>query len=222
MPPVDVNQRLTLAEHRQFVVVLDDAWNLAQNIVSSTHIGEDAVLDRGHLRVTFNVNIGQPRADRHFAKADGIKFKLDGAQIGFYVKDGFFRQAGGGFDGGNAVSFGAGFSYLNVSESLPYGRSILKPYSGFGFSFDAGYHFNSSFDLNVKYRYLYCSFTGSFSNLIVQDIELAPSYALVSPWALDMCISLPLTMSIKADSVSFRAGLSILVALDSRRIRRVE
>ena len=126
------------------------------------------------------------------------------------------------FDGGNAVSFGAGFSYLNVSESLPYGSSILKPYSGFGFSFDAGYHFNSSFDLNVKYRYLYCSFTGSFSNLIVQDIELAPSYALVSPWALDMCISLPLTMSIKADSVSFRAGLSILVALDSRRIRRVE
>ena len=126
------------------------------------------------------------------------------------------------FDCGNAVSFGAGFSYLNVSESLPYGRSILKPYSGYGFSFDAGYHFNSSFDLNLKYRYLYCSFTGSFSRLIVQDIELAPSYVIFSPGAFDISISLPLTMSFQADSVSFRAGLSILVALDSRRIRRGE
>ena len=126
------------------------------------------------------------------------------------------------FDGGNAVSFGAGFSYLNVSESLPYGRSILKPYSGYGFSFDAGYHFNSSFDLNLKYRYLYCSFTGSFSRLIVQDIELAPSYVIVSPGAFDVSVSIPLTMSFKADSISFRTGLSIMVALDSRRIRRGE
>ena len=69
---------------------------------------------------------------------------------------------------------------------------------------------------------LYCSFTGSFSRLIVQDIELAPSYVIFSPGAFDISISLPLTMSFKADSVSFRAGLSILVALDSRRIRRGE
>lgn len=126
------------------------------------------------------------------------------------------------FDGGNAVSFGAGFSYLNVSESLPYGRSILKPYSGYGFVFDTGYHFNSHFDLNLKYRYLYCAFTGSFSKLIVQDFELAPSYVLVSPWAMDISVSIPLTMSVKVDSVSFRAGLSLMIALDSRRIRRGE
>ena len=126
------------------------------------------------------------------------------------------------FENGNAISFGAGFTYLNVSESLPYGNSILKPYSGYGFSFDAGYHFNRSFDLNLKYRYLYCKFTGTFSNLIVQDIELAPSYAVVSPWALDMCVSLPLTLSFKADSVSFRAGLSVMIALDSNRIGRAE
>ena len=126
------------------------------------------------------------------------------------------------FENGNAISFGAGFTYLNVSESLPYGNSILKPYSGYGFSFDAGYHFNRSFDLNLKYRYLYCKFTGTFSNLIVQDIELAPSYAVVSPWALDMCVSLPLTLSFKVDSLSFRAGLSVMIALDSNRIRRAE
>ena len=126
------------------------------------------------------------------------------------------------FDGGNAVSFGAGFSYLNVSQSLAYGRSILKPYSGYGFSVDAGYHFNRSFELNLKYRYLYCSFTGSFSRLIVQDIELEPSYVIVSPWAFDMCVILPLTVSVKADSVSFRAAVSIKLALDSGRIRRAQ
>lgn len=150
---------------------------------------------------------------------NGTPFFRTSSSFGFDIQ---LLEAMISFDGGNAVSFGAGFSYLNVSESLPYGRSILKPYSGYGFSFDAGYHFNSSFNLNLKYRYLYCAFSGSFSKLIVQDIELAPSYVFVSPGAIDLSVSIPLTLSFKADSVSFRAGLSVLIALDSRRIRRGE
>ena len=116
-----------------------------------------------------------------------------------------------------AVTFGAGASYLNVSQSLAYGRSILKPYSGFGFSADVGYRFNSRFDIGLKYRYLFCSYTGTFANFIVQDFEIAPSYAVVTPSALDICVSLPLTLSYKADAVSFRAGISVLIAFDSRR-----
>ena len=117
-----------------------------------------------------------------------------------------------------AVTFGAGASYLNVSRSLPYGRSILKPYSGFGFSADMGYRFNDRFDVNLKYRFLFCSYTGTFSNFIVQDFEIAPSYAVVAPWAFDICVSLPLTVSYKADAVSFRAGICVIIAFDSRRV----
>ena len=110
-------------------------------------------------------------------------------------------------------------SYLNVSQSLPYGRSILKPYSGFGFSADIGYRLKDRFDIGLKYRYLFCSFTGSFSNLIVQDIELAPGYVIVSPSAFDLSVSLPLTLSFKADSVSLRFAICFQLALDSRRTR---
>lgn len=116
-----------------------------------------------------------------------------------------------------AVTFGVGASYLNVSQSLAYGRSILKPYSGFGICVDAGYRFNSNFDVMLKYRRLYCSYTGTFANFIVQDLEVAPGYAVVTPGAFDICLSLPVTMSFKADAVSLRFGVSVLVAFDTRR-----
>ena len=171
----------------------------------------------------FGVSLCHPTAEYLQKSAgdgqNGTPFFRTSSSFGF---DAQLLEAMITFENGNAISFGAGFTYLNVSESLPYGNSILKPYSGYGFSFDASYHFNRSFDLNLKYRYLYCKFTGTFSNLIVQDIELAPSYAVVSPWALDMCVSLPLTLSFKTDSLSFRAGLSVMIALDSNRIRRAE
>ena len=115
-----------------------------------------------------------------------------------------------------AITFGAGASYLNVSQSLAYGRSILKPYSGFGFCADLGYRFKK-FDINLKYRYLYCSYTGTFASFIVQDFEIVPGYAVVSPLTMDICVSLPLTVSYKADALSFRAGISVLIAIDSRR-----
>ena len=121
-----------------------------------------------------------------------------------------------------AVTFGAGGSYLNVSQSLAYGRSILKPYSGLGFCADLGCRFSSRFDVNLKYRYLYCSYTGTFASFIVQDLEIVPSYAVVSPWALDICVSLPLTVSFKADAISFRAGIGVQIAIDSRRAYKDE
>ena len=178
---------------------------------------------RPYVSGWFGVSLCHPTAEYLQKSAgdgqNGTPFFRTSSSFGF---DAQLLEAMITFENGYAISFGAGFTYLNVSEALPYGNSILKPYSGYGFSFDAGYHFNRSFDLNLKYRYLYCKFTGTFSNLIVQDIELAPSYAVVSPWALDMCVSLPLTLSFKADSVSFRAGLSVMIALDSNRIRRAE
>ena len=178
---------------------------------------------RPYVSGWFGVSLCHPTAEYLQKSAgdgqNGTPFFRTSSSFGF---DAQLLEAMITFENGNAVSFGAGFSYLNVSESLPYGNSILKPYSGYGFSFDVGYHLNNRFDLKLKYRYLYCKFTGTFSNLIVQDIELAPSYAVVSPWALDMCVSLPLTLSFKADSLSFRAGLSVMIALDSNRIGRAE
>ena len=121
----------------------------------------------------------------------------------------------------DAFTFGVGFSYLNVSQSIAYGRSILKPYSGFGLSADMGWKSGSGFNVNLKYRYLYCTYTGSFSSFIAQDFEIAPGYYVASPWALDICVSLPLTVSYKADAISFRAGICVLVALDSVKVKQI-
>lgn len=116
-----------------------------------------------------------------------------------------------------AVTFGGGATYLNVSRSLAYGRSMLKPYSGFGFCVDAGYRFNPRFDVMLKYRRLYCSYTGTFASFIVQDFEVVPSYAVVTPGAFDISVTLPVTVSYKADAVSFRFGIGVLVSFDTRR-----
>ena len=116
------------------------------------------------------------------------------------------------------MSFGGGFSFVNVSQSEPWGRSILKPYYGLGVTFDIAYRFSDRFALDVKYRWLYCSFTGSAASFIAQDLELAPAYTVVAPWALDMAITLPVTVSFKADAVSIRAGVGFQIALDSRRM----
>ena len=123
----------------------------------------------------------------------------------------------GGISDGPGITFGAGISFLSVSQSKPWGRSILKPYYGLGLSFDLAYHFNSRFSVTAKYRYLYCTFTGSSASFIAHDLELAPAYIVAVPWAVDLAVTLPLTVSLKADSLSFRAALGVQIALDSRR-----
>lgn len=122
------------------------------------------------------------------------------------------------FRNGGGMSFGGGFSYVNVSQSEPWGRSILKPYYGLGLTFDIAYRFSERFALDLKCRWLFCSFTGSAASFIAQDIELAPVYTVVAPWALDIAVMLPVTVSLKADSVSLRAGVGVMIALDSRRM----
>jgi hypothetical protein len=175
---------------------------------------------RPYVSTWFGASLCHPTAEYLKESAgdgqNGTPFFRTSSSFGF---DAQLLEAMIAFEKGNAVTFGAGFSYLSVSESLPYGRSVLKPYSGFGFSADIGYRFNNRFDLDLKYRYLFCSFTGTYSNLIVQDIELAPAFVLTSPWALDMSVSIPLTLSFKADSVSLRAAICFQIALDSRRLR---
>ena len=117
----------------------------------------------------------------------------------------------------SGISFGFGCSYVNVSQSKAWGRSMLKPYTGLGFSFDIAYHFSKHFELGLKYRWLFCAFTGSSARFIAHDFELAPAYTVVSPWALDIAVTLPVTVSLKVDAVSLRAGVGVLIAFDSRR-----
>ena len=126
------------------------------------------------------------------------------------------------FGNGSGISTGAGFSFINVSQSRPWGRSILKPYYGLGVSLDLAFSFSSRFALSAKYRYLHCTFTGSSAVFIAHDFELAPAYTVAAPWAVDIAVTLPLTVSLKADAISFRAGVGVQVFLDSRRMGGIE
>jgi len=173
---------------------------------------------RPYVSGSYGVNLCHPTAD-YLGKYPGDEsvetpfFRTSTAfSLDAQLLEGVFSVGSRG-----SFSFGFGASYINVSQSKPWGRSVLKPYTGLGASFDIAYHFSSRFELAVKYRWLFCAFTGSSQRFIAHDIELAPAYTVVAPWAFDLAVTLPVTVSIKADAVSFRAGIGVMLAFDSRR-----
>lgn len=126
------------------------------------------------------------------------------------------------FDGeqGSSVQLGVGLTYLNVTKSLPYGLSILKPYYGVGFLADICWRINEMFDLGGRYRYLTCRFTGTETRFLVQEFELVPAFRFASVKALDFFVSVPLTVSWKADAISIRTSVALTFSVDSGRITR--
>ena len=124
------------------------------------------------------------------------------------------------FDGqqDSAIQFGFGMAYLNVSQSLAYGLSVLKPYHGLGMLADINWRINRNLDLGFRYRFLICKFSGSETRFLVQDFELVPAYRIVSAQALDVYVAVPVTASWKADAVTFRTSVSLTLSLDSKRM----
>lgn len=120
----------------------------------------------------------------------------------------------------NSLNLDLGLSTLNISESIPFGISILKPYSCFGFMAGVGYSFNSSWSVDLRYRYLSCHYTDSKAKFLAHEIELAPSYRIASADILNIRISLPVDVLIKADAVSIRASIAMTLQLDSSKLRR--
>ncbi len=120
----------------------------------------------------------------------------------------------------NAVSLNAGVSYVNVSESLPYGISILKPYSGLGLVAGVGYSFNYNWSLSAGYRFLACHYISSSTRFVAHEVELCPSFTFGSLEMFNFMVSLPVTALIKADSVSIRASIALSFQVDSTRFKR--
>ena len=120
----------------------------------------------------------------------------------------------------NALSLDFGLSTFNVSESLPFGISILKPYTCFGFVVGVGYSFNSTWSVDMRYRYLVCRYTNSKARFLAHEIELAPSMGIASAGALNLRVGLPVDVLIKADAISLRASVALTVQIDSTRLDR--
>ena len=151
---------------------------------------------------------GDPSADTPvFRTSQAFGFDLDVLNLSFV------------FDGekNGAVQFGVGLSYVNVSESLQYGLSILKPYFGIGFLADIDWRINGRFDLGFRYRFLPCRFIGTETRFLVQEFELVPAFRFASLRAIDFFISMPLTASWKADAITFRTSLALTISFDSKR-----
>ena len=126
------------------------------------------------------------------------------------------------FDGekDSSVQIGMGLAYLNVTKSLPYGLSILKPYFGIGFIADINWRMNRRLDLGFRYRFMPCRFTGTETRFLVQEFELVPAFRFASLKAMDFFVSMPVTASWKADAVSIRTSVSMTISFDSGRLAR--
>lgn len=123
-------------------------------------------------------------------------------------------------ESGSAIQMGVGLTYLNVSKSLPFGSSILKPYSSLGFLVDINWRINSRLDLGFRYRFLPCRFTGTQTRFLAMDFELVPAFRVLSVSAADIFISIPVTASLKADAVSIRTSLALCLSFDSWRTKQ--
>ena len=154
---------------------------------------------------------GDPSAETPpFRTSQSFGFDLDVLNLAFVFEG----------EKDSSVQIGLGLTYLNVTKSLPYGLSILKPYYGVGFLADIGWRIGGRLDLGFRYRYLTCRFTDTETRFLVQEFELVPAFRFASVKALDFFVSMPLTLSWKADAVSLRTSVALTFSVDSGRIAR--
>lgn len=118
---------------------------------------------------------------------------------------------------GTSVSAGIGLSFLDVSESLPFGISVLKPYSGLGYLVRLNYKMGDVFSMGLRFRRFDCAFTGTKTHFIVNEFECVPRIKLYAYRGFDVFADAPLTVSVKADAVSLRLSASLTVCIDSGR-----
>ncbi len=120
----------------------------------------------------------------------------------------------------NAINLNLGLTTVGVSQSLPFGISVLKPYNCFGFIAGLGYSFDSNWAVDLRYRYLTCHYSNSKAKFLAHEFELAPSVRLASVNTINIRLSLPVDVLVKADAVSFRASVALTLQLDSTRMKR--
>ncbi len=120
-----------------------------------------------------------------------------------------------------AIQFGFGFSYLNVSRSLAFGSSVLKPYNGFGFLADIDWRIDRKWDLCFRYRFINCRFTESSAHFVSHQFEIAPFYRFVDLEAFGFSVGIPVALHWKADSLSLQVSLAFSMDLDSLGMRGV-
>lgn len=110
----------------------------------------------------------------------------------------------------SAFSLGAGLSYVNVSKSIAYGASQLRPYSGFGAFVEFGL-ISSSLSLTLLMRYLYCHFPKVNQYFVVYEVESIAALHLVSFGACNLYVIAPITFSVKADATTIRLSCGLKI-----------
>lgn len=107
-------------------------------------------------------------------------------------------------------SFGAGLSYLNVSKSLAYGASQLRPYSGYGAYLEAGIA-TENIGLTTLVRLLSCKFPTVNQAFVTYELEAVAAFRLVSFKICSLYLIAPVTFSIKADTSTLRLSLGLKI-----------
>ena len=121
-----------------------------------------------------------------------------------------------------AVQLGLGFSYLNVSRSLAFGSSVLKPYNGLGLLVDFDWRLDHRWDLCFRYRFFSCQFSKSTAHFVAHQFEIAPYYRFADFEAVGFSVGMPVALLWKADSLSLQVSVAISMSLDSLKMRRAK
>ena len=117
-----------------------------------------------------------------------------------------------------AFYLGGGFSYVGVSQSIAYGASLLRPYSGLGGFVQLGGAFNELFSLGLLFRALYCNFPNVNQVFMAYEIEAVPTFDLATFGAIDLSVVAPVTASIKADAVTLRLSCGLKLSFSFGRL----
>lgn len=119
-----------------------------------------------------------------------------------------------------AVQLGFGFSYLNVSRSIAFGSSVLKPYNGLGLLVDLEWRIERRWDLCFRYKFFSCQFSKSPARFVAHQFEIAPYYRFADFEVVGFSVGIPVALLWKSDSLSLQVSVSFSVDLDSLQMRR--
>lgn len=109
---------------------------------------------------------------------------------------------------------GAGVSACYNTKSLAAGVHLLREYFALGPLLDVKYSFTRRFSADIKVRYFFCAFLPHKQRFEAFEAGIVPSLCIYDKKPVSVDISLPLNVSVKADTVSFKTGVGCIVRFD--------
>ena len=97
---------------------------------------------------------------------------------------------------------------------------MLRAYRGIGGALGAFWYINDTFNVGFKYRLLYCTQVLSGNHFLAMDYELVPCYTPLHGDYYSVGVTVPVVLSVKADTLTVKAGLGVKLGLGAKESAR--